>query len=202
MSTHWQLIVNCDAKNFDAADAFDVGQRWRLLGSASMATSCVRDNFDRFPVIQPQVVVNRSLVNVRLHVTQSSLLEWWDTCRLRTSPFRSVSDSIASRVDSQNTDTASYTDVFSMLFGCKADGAFFSAIEHSSSYSSTMSANAARHLSGKLLVIAGQSKTFLDWKLLYMFLRLCAELNNRHNGCPVTESTMWVDSVPLHRQWT
>jgi len=64
MSTHRQLIVYCDSKNFDAADAFNVGQRCRLLGSASMATSCVGDNFDRFPVIQPQVVVDCPLVNV------------------------------------------------------------------------------------------------------------------------------------------
>ena len=85
MSTHWQLIVYWDAKNFDAADAFDVGQRCRLLGSASMPTSCVEDNFDisfdsaagccETPTGQ--------YVLVHLLLMQSSPLEWWDMCHLR-----------------------------------------------------------------------------------------------------------------------
>ena len=76
----------------------------------------------------------------------------------------------ASRVDSQNTEMASFVEVFSKLLGSRVDNpilwAFLSDIVNSKLYNSTMWLKSAEHSLSNIEIMGGQLKIFRDWKLL------------------------------------
>jgi len=48
MSSHWQVITDSNAKNFDAANALNSGQWLWLFVFGTMATSGVKRDSERF----------------------------------------------------------------------------------------------------------------------------------------------------------